>query len=260
MAVEPQLNYFWGPITSTEAESDWQTKFSIAVVMKLTAIIAVNLGVVRLLSDVLWVLTLPPVLFLTMLLDLALLQAVAFGQPLRTFYFTFLVVGVLSTGVITILTSRRPWQPEKTWGTLHILETTIQHYRTVRGQAPVTPLHIEFPELAAAEQWITYILVGLLPTSAAVLASFWMRRRGRRRNNWGQAVIAFLRGALIGFGLYLGARLVFVWFLAKWLPTPPAALTHIYWAWFVASALVGGLAVTTITWLRSREEQREKPP
>ncbi len=235
-------------------------RVSIAVVMKLTAIIALNLAVVRLLADVLWVLTVPPVLFLTMLLNLALLQAVAFGQPLRTFYFTFLIVGILTTGAITVLASRRPWQPEKTWGTLHILETTVQHYRTIRGQSPVTALHIESPGLAAAEQWITYILVGLLPASAAVLASWWMHRRGRRRNNWGQAVTGFRRGALIGFGLYLGANLVFVWFVAQWLPTPPDVFTSVYLSGLAGSPLVGCLAVATITWLRSREEQRETPP
>ncbi len=53
---------------------------SIAVVMRLTAIIAVNLAVLRLLPEV-WVFSLPAFLFMVMLLDLALAQTFAFGQP-----------------------------------------------------------------------------------------------------------------------------------------------------------------------------------
>ena len=231
-------------------------RVSIAVVMRLTAIIASNLAALRLLPDVLWVFTVPPFLFMIILLDLALVQAVAFGQPLRTFYFTFLIVGVFSTGVITVLAFR---QPQSEWVTLHILETAIQHYRAVRGQSPVIPPYIEFPMLAAADLWITCILVGLLPAVPAALATWSRRRRCRRRSEWGQVLMAFLQGALIGFGLYVGAILVFVISLDDWLPTPSAALTYIYFSGLAASPLLGGLALATLTWLRLREHQRETP-
>ncbi len=79
-------------------------RVSIAVVMKLTAIIALNLALPRAVPY-LWVFQVPPFLFLIVVLDLALVQAVAFGRPLRTFYFTFLIVGIVSTSVVTALCS-----------------------------------------------------------------------------------------------------------------------------------------------------------
>jgi hypothetical protein len=230
-------------------------RISIAVVMKLTAIIAVNLAVLRLLPEV-WVFSLPPFLFMVMLLDLALVQTVAFGQPLRTFYFTFLIAGVLSTAVISVFAFN---QPEPGQGKLHILETAIQYYGKFRGRGPVIPPYIEFPMLATADQWITCILVGVLPALTAVLASWWMRRRSARKSEWGQGAAAFLQGALIGFGLYVGVILVFAFVLAPWLPTPPEALTYVYLAGLAASPLVGGFALARLTLLRLRRHHGETP-
>src|SRR4051812_13846122 len=99
--------------------------------MKLTAIIALNLALLRVAESVESILLFPPFLFPIVLLDLALVQAVTFGRPLRTFYFTFLIVGILSTGVVTALCLRESRPPP---GSLHILETAIQHYRAVRGE------------------------------------------------------------------------------------------------------------------------------
>jgi hypothetical protein len=209
-------------------------RVSISVVMKLTAIVALILTLVRVVPDF-WFFTVPPFLFVIILLDLALLQAVAFGQPLRIFYFTYLIVGVLSTGVITVLAIG---QPRSTSVTLHILETAIQYYRSVRGQSSVIPPYIKFPVLAAADQWITCILVGLLPALTAAPASWWMRRRCQRRSEWRQALMTFLQGALIGFGLYVGAAMVVAFSVASWLLSPPAALTYIFVAGFAASPLL----------------------
>lgn len=193
-------------------------RVSIAGVMKLTAIIALNLAVLRvvpvMLADA------PPFLFAIVVLDLVLVQAAGFGRPLRAFHYTFLIVGVVSTGVITALAFR---QSNPAPGSLHILETAIQHHRAVRGQNRVISLDIEFPMLAAAERWVTCIL-GLLPAwAAAVLASWSMRRGCRRKSEWGRSVAAFLKGALIGFGLFsLGATLAYSCF-GPWSPDPHTA-------------------------------------
>ena len=45
----------------------------------------------------------PPFAFATVMIDLVLVQAVAFGRPLRALHYTFLIVGFLSTGVIIAL-------------------------------------------------------------------------------------------------------------------------------------------------------------
>jgi hypothetical protein len=229
-------------------------RFSIAVVMKLTAIIALNLAMRRVVPDMLF--EAPPFLFLIVALDLALVQAVAFGRPLRTFYFTFLIVGVLSTGVVTALSFR---SSNPMLGSLHILEAAIQHHRAVRGQSRVISLYNEFPMLATAERWLTCTL-GLLPAwAAAVLTSWWMRRRCRRKGEWRQSVAAYLQGTLIGFGLLcVGVTLVYL-LAPSWIHDPPTALWYIYWMGLVSCPLLGGLAVVTLTRLRLKKHQGERP-
>jgi len=229
-------------------------RFSIAVVMKLTAIIALNLAISRVVPDKLF--EAPPCLFLIVALDLALVQAVAFGRPLRTFYFTFLIVGVLSTGVVTALSFR---SSNPMWGSLHILEAAILHHRAVRGQSRVLSLYYEFPMLLTAERWLTGTL-GLLPAwAAAVLASWWMGRRYRRKSEWRQSVAAYLQGTLIGLGLFcVGVTLVAL--LAPWMIRDPAsALRYIYWVGLVSCPLLGGLVVVTLTRLKLRKHLGEPP-
>jgi hypothetical protein len=150
-------------------------RVSIAVVMKLTAIIALNLAVLRVVPEMLA--AIPPSVFAIVMINLLLVQTVALGRPLRAFHYTFLIVGFLSTGVIIALAfSKSSPVP----GSLRILETAIQHYRAVRGQSRVISPLIEFPMLSTAEAWLACIL-GLLPAwAAAVLASWSMHRRCRR--------------------------------------------------------------------------------
>ena len=121
----------------------------------------------------------PIFVFLIVLLELAIVQA-SFRRPLRTFYFTFLIVGVLLTGTITYLffdfSSPVP-------GSLHNLETAIQSRRGVVARSRVMAMYVEYPSLAAADGFITCLL-GILPAWAAgALASRWMspmERAGKR--------------------------------------------------------------------------------
>ena len=101
---------------------------SIAGVMKLTAIIALSLGLLRFVPTA--VLTIPIFVFLIVLLELAIVQAF-FGRPLRTFYFTFLIVGALLSGTITYFFFGFSGPVP---GSLPNLEAAIQNLRgTVRG-------------------------------------------------------------------------------------------------------------------------------
>ena len=145
-------------------------------------------------------------------------------------------------------------------GSLRILEAAIQHYRSARGQSRVVSPLIEFPILRTAEAWLACIL-GLVPAwAAAVLASWSMRRRFRLTSEWSRIVAAFLKGALIGFGIFcLGATLAYSFF-GPWNLDPQTAIA----AWYVqlvclvTCPLLGGMAVATLPQLRLRKHEGEK--
>jgi hypothetical protein len=167
-------------LTST-GQSLSSKQFSIAVVMRLTAIIAVNLAVLRLVPDV--GIAFPRFVFAIVMANLLLAQTFVLSRPLRAFHYTFLIIGFLWIGVIIPLAFRK-FSPVP--GSLRILE----------------PLAC---------------IVGLLPAWAvAAMVSSSMRRWCRRRSERGRIAAAFLKGALISFGFcYLGASLVYSFF-GRW--------------------------------------------
>ena len=234
-------------------------RISIAVVMKLTAIIALNFAVLRLVPEMRA--GFPSSVFAIVMINLLLVQAVALGRPLRAFHYTFLIVGFLSTGVIIALvfSISRPVP-----GSLRILEAAIQHYRSVRGQNRVISPLVEFPMLPIAEAWLACIL-GLLPAwVAAVLVSWSMRRWCRLTTEWGRIAAGFLKGALIGFGLFcLGVTLANSFF-GPWNLDPHTATAawYVQWVCLVTCPLLGGMAVATLTQFRLRKHEGEKaePP
>ena len=145
-------------------------------IMKLTAIVALSLALLRFVPT--RVLEIPVFVFLTVALELAIAHAF-FDRPLRTFYFTFLIVGVRLTGVITAL----PFNTSNPLpGSLPNLEIAIRSRREVLPQSRILALYTEYPMLADADGFVT-CLFGLLPAWAvAVLASRWMDRRSGRRS------------------------------------------------------------------------------
>ncbi len=157
-------------------------RVSIAVVMNLTAFIALNLGVVRVIPEVLLLFQFPPSLFLILALELALFQ-LACDRPLGTFYYTFLIVGSCLAVLIVVVTIPAE-DPRSIWfqGSLHILETPIQYYRAGRGQSQVISPYEEFPMLAAAEGLLLSGLTLVPAWAAAALASWWMRGRSKSGN------------------------------------------------------------------------------
>ncbi len=234
-------------------------RLSIAVVMKLTAIIAFNLAVLRLVPEMRA--GFPPCVFAIVMINLLLVQIVALGRPLRAFHHTFLIVGLLSTGVLIALAFT---ESSPVPGSLRILEAAILHYRAVRGKSRVISPLIEFPMLPTAEAWLACIL-GLLPAwAAAVLASWSMRRRFRLTSKWSRIVAALLKGALIGFGFFCLGVILANSFFGPWHLDPQTARAawYVQWVCLVTCPLLGGMAVATLTQLRLRKHEGEKtgPP
>jgi hypothetical protein len=93
--------------------------------MKFTALVALNLAALRALP---MIPECPPFLFPVVALDIVLVQTVALGRPLRAFHYTCLIVGLLSTALITALAfSRYPVINP------HPLESLVYWHRAARG-------------------------------------------------------------------------------------------------------------------------------
>jgi len=221
---------------------------SIALVMRLTALVALNLAVLRLMPVIP---ESPPFLFALVVLDIVLVQAVALGRPLRAFHYTFLIVGVLSTGLITALAFR---DSRPVIGSLHILETIIQWHRAARGETGVVSPHMEFPRLASAERWVTGT-IGLVPAWAAGVIVSRRMRQGRPPGRRGRDIVAFLQGALIGLGFFAaGSTLAFGFGFGP--PVPHTAGWHALRAALATCPILGGTAVAVWTRLKSRRLER----
>jgi hypothetical protein len=209
--------------------------------MKLTAMIAFNLAVLRFVP--LPILSIPIFVFLIVLLELAIVHAL-FGRPLRTFYFVFLLVGVLLTAMITYLffgfTSMGP-------GSLSNLETAIKTRLGLTSQSNVIALYSRIPNLAAADGFLTCLLAILPAWAAGLIAAKWMGRRAGREREFGQCSLGFLTGSIVGaiFFSIVAQRLGLV--------ISPSRLAKIYLPGILGSAFVSGVAIATVTWRRLRK-------
>ena len=136
--------------------------------MKLTAIIALNLAVLRLVPEMR--IGFPTSVFAIVMINLLLVQTVALGRRLRAFHYTFLIVGFISTGVIIALvfTISRPvpgslafWRPRSSITGLS--EGKSGHFAAHR--VPDAP----------HSRGVASVPTGVLPAwAAAVLASWSM--------------------------------------------------------------------------------------
>jgi hypothetical protein len=82
----------------------------------------------------------------------------------------------------------------------------------------------------------------------AVLASRWMARRSGRRSQSEQTLLSFLRGVIIGLGLFsICVQLPLALFPGSWI------LEDVQRVGLVSSPLVGGLASATLTARRLRK-------
>jgi hypothetical protein len=233
-------------ISVSERLNMCRIQFSIAGAMKLTAIIALSVAMIRLLPSGFF--QVPMFVFLILALEIAILQAAA-GWPLRVFYFTFLIAGVVTTGVITaVFYTESALVP----GSLYSLETAIGLPGPGPGQSWVFVLYFRYPMLAAADGCITCV-IGLVPALvAAILVSRWMRRRSRRKSDWGKGIAAFLQGAFVGLGAFVCVRLTLALFF-----DPVTFPVYVRRGVLVASPLLGGLVFSTLTVLRLGKQRTE---
>lgn len=218
---------------------------SIAFVMRLTAIIALNLAVIRFVPGMLFQLL--PFVFAIAVIDLVLVQAFGLGRPLGSSHYTFIVAGLFSTAVVSIIAFNQPIQRA---GTLHILNDAILAFRAAIGEPPGTPPYRDWPLLAVADEYLTYVVAFVPAWAAGALVSRWMHRRDGRPTRWGHRVAAFCQGALIGLGAFsigvlttAGAYAMNPWVIDPRLALP---LRYLFVAILVLCPLVGGIAIAAI--------------
>ena len=195
--------------------------FSIARVMALILIVGLNCAMVRATPSL--VFQVPVFMFLIVALNLAAAMA-AFGRPLRTFYFNFLFVGAIVTGVFTAFffgeTNAGP-------GSLIRAEIAIRRVLALPIQSSVFWTYSEFPIIAALDGPVSS-LFGMIPALVAgVLAARWACRHDGELL---RGISLFLRGALIGLGVVICVRLTLGFASAA----ESSQLRSCSWHWSVA--------------------------
>jgi hypothetical protein len=141
-------------------------KITIALMMKWTALIALNLAILRSVSD--RAAESPVFAFMIAAINVVVIQSVLLGRPLRTFHYTFLAIGTISSSAFTVLTAHWP----------------------TKGKAVATCSAL------------------LLAWAAGLGAATLARRRDGVTGWWVRPVARFLQGMVIGFAVFaLGATL-----------------------------------------------------
>jgi hypothetical protein len=163
--------------------------------MKLTVLIALNLAVLPRFPE--RVLATPSGLFTLAILNFVLIQHLVFDRPLRTFHYAFLIVGTSCSIIMTFLIDSSDYQMTS----LGIVQSFLW-WREV-GLDDRLSIMLRNPEfIRKAEMWVTSALTILPAWGAGAVASALVRRRGIRSGAQSRGVIAFFKGALIGFGFY----------------------------------------------------------
>jgi hypothetical protein len=186
---------------------------SIAFLMRLTALVALNLA---LLSNVPLLFVTSPVVFaLLVSLNLVLIQAVLLNRPLQSFHDTFLVVFAVSSVAFTIVFL--PW---------------LHRSRYVVVVVDVSSLLVA----CAIAQW----------RASSV------RQQGGRTDDRSQAVSIFFQGAVIGFAVFgLGTTLA-AWVVDE-APLPYTTRWFLHTIGLVVCPIVGGLSTLYATRSRPHE-------
>ncbi len=220
---------------------------SIAFTMHLTALVALDLTLLRILPVIL---ESPPLLYAFVVFNLVFVQALALARPLNAFHYAFIVVGLVSS-VLTTLSAFNYTRREV--GSLYILEALVKRYRAARGESQVVSPYFEFAWLGQAERFLTSLL-GLSPAwVAGIIATRLIRRKNREKSRRGLEIATFLQGALIGLGVYaVGITFVFGLGIGG-----PASLSAGWYADRVAQALcpiLGGIGALRWIQLKKRNE------
>ena len=157
-------------------------RVSIGQVMMVIALAAVNLAVTRA-APLAWTCT--PKLLVVLLgsIDFLIIWKLILNRSLRAFHYTFLIVFVIAFVVMAnfVATER-----------LHPLGLLVRWYQHLTGEKTNSISLVGF--LRCGELWMACFLSFTLACAIGFVAAWLERRRG-----WD--IAAFLRGALIGFGI-----------------------------------------------------------
>jgi hypothetical protein len=172
------------------------SRISIAIMLKLMVQIALNLALLPRFPE--RVLATPSGLFTLAILNVVLVQFLVFDRPLEIFQYAFLIVGTSCSIIMTFLIDRLDNQMIS----LGIVQALFLWRREIGIDDRLSIMLRDPGFIRRAEMWVASALTILPAWGAGVVASALVRRRGLR--SWAQrrGVIAFLKGALIGFGFY----------------------------------------------------------
>ena len=175
-------------------------RVSIGQLMMVVALAAVNLAVARATP---WeVVSYPPLWVLMGSLDFVILWKLILARPLRAFHYTFLIVFIIAFFVMANLVATERFHP------LGLLVRWYQHLTVEKTS------NISLGLLCIGEFWMACLLSFTLACTIGSIAAWLERRRG-----WD--IAAFLRGALVGFGI---ANLL-------------AGIDGALWGWVIVSPL-----------------------
>jgi hypothetical protein len=188
------------------------------------------------------------------MLDLVLVQSVILGRPLGDFHYTFLVVGLVASIVLSFLAYFNA--PPGKVGSLGILETLIGACLKITSAPPLNRQALKY--VAIGERCVTSTLGLLLAWAVALWVARHARLRQPRSGKLGRRIASFLKGTLIGPVIFIAI----VSLLDCYGPGPPAPPTlgqHLRWLGLAIFPLLGGLAVVFFESRRDPEEPVNRP-
>jgi hypothetical protein len=155
---------------------------SIAQVMIVVAIVAVNLGLLRVTP--MEIVTFPTVWVLLGTIDFVVIWKIVLTRALRAFHYTFLIVFVIAYLVLAYFVSMER---------LHPLGLLVRWYQQLAGEK-TNLISLGWLRRAESEIWMACFLSLLLACATGSVAAWLESRRG-----WD--IAAFFRGALVGLGI-----------------------------------------------------------
>jgi hypothetical protein len=153
---------------------------SIAQVMMVVALAAVNLAVIR--AAPMEIVTYPTIWVLLGSIDFVIFWKLILKRSLRALHYTFLIVFVIAFVVLANFAATER---------LHPLGHLVRWYQQLTGEQTNS---ISLGFLRIGELWMAVFLSFTLACAIGLVAAWLERRRG-----WD--IAAFLRGALIGLGI-----------------------------------------------------------
>lgn len=217
-------------------------RVSLALIMRLTVLVALNLALLR---DLAWMLRVPVFFFIVAAINVVLVQAVVLGRPLGVFHAAFLILGTVFAIVSNVLIGL---DPRPGTGPSLVLGTLIQGYRAITDDDRFSQF-TNSPTSWEADCWVLNLLGLSLAWAGGQNAARVPRRRGPRSRGWDGDATAFFQGAVIGFGLFSIGTVIHS-SIRPDLPIPQTFRWYAHRVGMAASPILAGFAVLYLS--RSR--------